>query len=74
MKEIPVSDSNIKGRTVTAVREMTGEEINVMGWEREGSMVIEFDHGHVLVFAMRDPEGNGPGTIVWQSEIDSGYV
>jgi hypothetical protein len=68
--------SNIKGRTVTAIRDMTQEDIEANGWDHHYGpvKVIEFDHGHVVVFAMSDDEGNAPGVLVWVSQEGDGYV
>ena len=47
------------GKTIAAVRLMTKDE---SFWD-EDAILLELDDGGSL-FAMRDPEGNGPGTLV----------
>ena len=52
------------GQKVVEIRPMTEEEENVEGWDNNSgsSMVIVFKDGTIL-YASRDPEGNGPGTL-----------
>lgn len=71
-------DDPLIGLTIARVRPMTTEEINREGWTGylapgETPLVIEFDDGSSL-HAMRDPEGNGPGTLVHNVGLDSYYV
>lgn len=58
------------GKTVARVTKMSDSTMDDLGWgdysghmDRELYAVIEFDDGDQL-FAMRDPEGNGPGVLV----------
>lgn len=66
----------LEGRTIEAVRPMTDDEQAAYGWShhRGGPAVVLFlDDGTVLV-PQRDPEGNGPGTLVRRSEETVTYV
>jgi hypothetical protein len=53
---------SLVGKTVQAIRDLTPEELENLGWEPgiDDGMVIHFTDGTLLV-PMRDPEGNGPG-------------
>jgi hypothetical protein len=50
------------GRTIRAVSYMSAEEQDAAGFDFS-PLVIEMDNDLVL-FALRDPEGNGPGTLM----------
>lgn len=62
---VPKEKSPFVGRKIKAVRPMTEAEGEREGWSfgRHGPpMVIVLDDG-ALVYASRDPEGNGPGAL-----------
>lgn len=50
------------GRTIVNTRLLTEVEMSALGWWGEPSLVLELDDGSLL-FASRDPEGNGPGAL-----------
>jgi hypothetical protein len=59
----------IVGSTVVAIRPLTATERDQQGWtqdlgipDRDVALAIVFSNG-TLVFASRDPEGNGPGVL-----------
>ena len=63
-------DTSLIGRTITAVRQMTDEETDAMGWDY-GSIIIELDGGELELYAMSDAEGNDSGTIMaWSDALD----
>lgn len=66
------NDNPLIGLTVADVRPMTDEERDAEAWD-DGAVVIEFDDGSSL-FAMRDPEGNGPGTLIHDVGDQTFYV
>lgn len=54
------------GQTIMEVRPMTQEELAAEGWygTRHGMPYCLVLGNGMRVFAMRDPEGNGPGELV----------
>lgn len=56
--------SGLEGRTINHVRRMTAAELTAEAWEPTASspLVLVLDDGTKL-YAARDPEGNGPGTL-----------
>lgn len=53
------------GKTITAVRPMTKEEAEREGWSfgrHSAPSVVVLSDGS-LIYASRDPEGNGPGEL-----------
>lgn len=59
------TDSTITGRRIADIRPMTGDELEAEGWtERHAThFAIVLDDG-TLIYASRDPEGNGPGALL----------
>jgi len=58
---------DLKGQKLDTIRMMTPAEMSAEGWDppREGQarpIVLYFTNGTTL-FASRDDEGNGPGTL-----------
>lgn len=51
------------GRKIMAVRYMSHEEAERLGWEARG-IVLQLDNG-LLIFPAQDDEGNGPGALSW---------
>ncbi len=59
----------IEGGHIRRVRAMTDEECSYLGWPTGGRdpvvLEVEIPTGDVVViFPMRDEEGNGPGTLM----------
>ena len=54
------------GRTITAVRYMSSEEMDELGWYRSG-IVLTLDNG-LSLFPSRDDEGNDAGALFTTSE------
>lgn len=56
---------NIVGQKIKAVRKLTNEEINNIGWDHCSTtpIVIELESGF-QIYAQQDDENNGPGTMV----------
>lgn len=55
--------SDFIGHKVVKVRPLTEEEAEEEGWDHRGDCaVLVFDDGS-LIYASRDPEGNGPGAL-----------
>jgi len=67
-----VQTPSLTGAKVIRVREMTSTEIDGQAWDR-GTVVIEFDNG-IKIFASRDDEGNGPGSMFGEYGTQSFYV
>ncbi len=61
-----IAHDQLVGRSIKAVRYMTTEERNQMGWSRR-PVVIELDNGH-LVWPAADDEGNDAGVLNTTSE------
>jgi hypothetical protein len=64
------------GKKITAIRQMTVEELDVQGWEvgrRSAPLVIVLDDGS-KIFASRDGEGNGPGVLFGEVDYEGVYV
>jgi len=61
-----VNKASLVGRTIIAVRYMTEEEVEAMGWYSK-SPVLHLDDGSI-VFPMQDDEGNGAGPLVVQKK------
>jgi len=57
----------LKGQKVKTVRAMTNAEAAKEGWDNENTSVIEFESGD-RVYASRDSEGNGPGSLFGQTK------
>lgn len=56
------------GKTIKEVRHMTSEELEQEQWSGEKSpAVIVLDNG-TKIYASRDHEGNGPGTLFIQHQ------
>jgi hypothetical protein len=67
----------LEGKTVKLVRPMKEADLIKNGWDdgyghadRSMWAVVVFEDGTELI-AMRDPEGNGPGTLIY-NEPDGG--
>lgn len=56
---------HLQGKTVFAVRYLTPDEAEALGWSSR-PLMIEFDDG-TLIFASRDDEGNGAGSLLGQT-------
>lgn len=54
------------GQKILKIRRMTNAELNREGWTdiHKTTMALVLDNGTV-VYASRDDEGNGPGTLRW---------
>lgn len=64
----------IVGCTIKQVRRMTKEELDHEGWGgRPSPMVLVLDND-TLLFASRDDEGNGPGTLFGSTDKMAFYV
>lgn len=60
-----MTNDNLVGQTITAVRPLTDAEAQAEGWEItpfDLCIVIETNGGWKL-YPSRDTEGNGPGTL-----------
>lgn len=53
--------NNLIGRTITAVRMLTKDELDEMDWYGHVPVIV-LDDGTEII-ASRDDEGNGPGTL-----------
>lgn len=58
-------DAFLKGRKITAVSKLKQSVMNDMMWDGEPPAVLEFEGG-IQIYASRDEEGNGPGTLIAQ--------
>lgn len=63
-----IAHDQLAGRKIQAVRYMTNEERNKLGW-RSRSVVIELDNGH-LIWPSADDEGNDAGAIFTTNESE----
>lgn len=67
----------IIGAKIVRVRKMTNAELRREGWDgfrgHEIPTVVELDTG-VTLFASRDDECNGPGTLLSAKGADTFYV
>ena len=64
------------GQRVTAVRWMNDDERRREGWDFDTNgppAVVELDGG-LLLYASRDPEGNGPGCLFCVLDGQTVYV
>ena len=52
---------NLIGRTITAVRALTKDELDEMDWYGHVPVIV-LDDGTEII-SSRDDEGNGPGTL-----------
>ena len=56
----------LRGKMVKGLRELTARELAAEGWANDSTSspvtAIEFTDG-TLIYASRDPEGNGPGAL-----------
>lgn len=69
-----ISVPSLVGATITAVKHASSKELDLVGLERgENCLVLELSNG-VLVLALRDPEGNGPGCMVGLHGKDNFYL
>jgi hypothetical protein len=61
---MPKPNTDLVGRTITAMRAMTLAERRHEGWLHSycSAVVIELDDGTIL-YPSCDPEGNGPGAL-----------
>lgn len=55
------------GRKIVAVRYMSQEEIESLGWDNR-ALVLQLDDGN-LIFPSRDDEGNDAGALFTNSSI-----
>lgn len=55
-------ENTLVGATLVKIRPLTQMEIGAYGWDDKFVTALEFDNGDV-VFASRDDEGNGAGTL-----------
>ena len=56
-----VASKQLLGRKITAVRYLSLEEMNLLGWESR-CVVIQLDDGNLILPSM-DDEGNGAGAL-----------
>lgn len=56
-----VASKQLLGRRITAVRYLSLEEMNELGWESR-CIVIQLDDGN-FIFPSMDDEGNGAGSL-----------
>jgi hypothetical protein len=67
-----MENTHLVGKKVVGVRYMTKKEMNAEGWD-EKTEAIQFDDGSI-VYASRDPEGNGPGCLFGVNKKERFYV
>lgn len=60
------ASDNLVGKKVTAVRYMTDEEVEDMGWNSK-ALVIQLDDSSII-FPSRDDEGNDAGALFGQTK------
>lgn len=60
------ASDNLVGKKITAVRYMTDEEVEGMGWDRR-ALVMQLDNG-TLIFPSSDDEGNDAGALFGQTK------
>lgn len=62
------------GKTIGSVRKMTQKELDAEGWSfTQGfEVVLELDDGG-SIYAMQDPEGNGPGVMIHNDPDGTSY-
>lgn len=61
--------AGLVGKTVREVRPLYAEEIEDLGWDTQGSAVafaVIFTDGSFII-PMRDDEGNGAGTLIFEN-------
>jgi len=61
-----VAEKKLKGKVISEVRYMTAEEVEHIGWDSKGLIMVLTDpdgSNELLVWPSRDDEGNGPGAI-----------
>lgn len=56
------------GKKIKAVQFMTEENAEQMMWDERPLLIVFEDNS--LIFAQRDPEGNGPGALNYQDVDD----
>ena len=66
-----VSNINLVGRKIVALRQMTKRELAREGWDGQAIAII-LDDGTVL-FPSQDEEGNGPGAIFGTDSKGAGF-
>lgn len=54
----------IIGQKIVGVRPLTKAELEAWGWERRGGTALVLENG-VVLYASKDPEGNGPGALYY---------
>ena len=64
-----VASKQLLGRKIIAVRYMSLEEMNELGWESR-CFVIQLDDG-ILIFPSMDDEGNGAGVLFTNNKDNS---
>lgn len=62
------------GKTISNVRRMTQQEFEAEGWgfPQGFEIVLELDDGS-NIYAMQDPEGNGPGVMIHNDTDGKSY-
>lgn len=68
--------NEVVGKIIKQVRLLTPEEVEEEGWDDYAFRKVtclELDDG-TLLFASRDDEGNGPGTMFGRRGEDTFYV
>lgn len=60
---MPTTDT-ITGRRIAGIRPLTRDDLESEGWSERNTthFAIVLDDG-TLIYASRDPEGNGPGAL-----------
>lgn len=61
---VKYAEEHLKGKTVVAVRYLSVEEQESLGWSHR-PLVIQFDDGSII-FPSRDDEGNDAGSLFGQ--------
>jgi len=62
------------GRTLVGIRKATDQEMEIRDWQKDGfNAVLMLDDGSEI-WAMRDEEGNGPGTLIHTLNDMQAYI
>lgn len=64
---MPNYEDRLIGRTITAVRPLTRDELAASGWEGAAGVVIVLDDGTKLL-PQSDEEGNAPGALLVEEQ------
>jgi len=58
----------ITGKKIVAVRKLTAKEMQNEGWDTSSEAMCLVLEGGALIYASRDDEGNGPGSLFGQQK------